>query len=145
LAGRLGVALEQALGVALEQALERQRVIRRDKETLLLGESAGSRLAELGIDIDRIQRQRRPVVRGCMDWSERELHLAGALGAALASRVFELGRVKRHEATRVVLVTDAGRAEFKRELEWLPERCALLGGSGERGRHMNPKGSPPPL
>jgi DNA-binding transcriptional ArsR family regulator len=105
------------LGVALAQALERQHIIRRDKGALVLGESAEPRLAELGIEIDRIQRQRRPVVRGCMDWSERELHVAGSLGAAFASRFFELGWIKRHEATRVVLVTDAGRAAFWRELE----------------------------
>jgi hypothetical protein len=37
-------------------------------------------------------------VRGCLDWSERELHVAGALGAALANRFFELGWIRRPRA-----------------------------------------------
>jgi hypothetical protein len=55
-------------------------------------------------------------VRGCLDWSERELHVAGALGAALADRFFELGWIKRREANRSVEVTDAGHAGFSSEL-----------------------------
>jgi hypothetical protein len=31
---------------------------------------------------------------GCLDWSERELHVAGALGAAIASSLFELGWIE---------------------------------------------------
>ena len=42
----------------------------------------------------------RPLIRYCVDWSEQRDHLAGALGAALTTRLFELGwvgrRVKRH-------------------------------------------------
>jgi DNA-binding transcriptional ArsR family regulator len=105
------------LGVALAQALERQQVISRDNGTLVLGARAESRLAALGIDVDRVKQQRRPVVRGCLDWSERELHVAGGLGAALASRFFELGWIRRHDGTRSVLVTDAGRDALRRELE----------------------------
>ena len=50
--------------------------------------------------------ERRPVVRGCLDWSERELHVAGALGAALTSRFFELGWIRRREGNRSVEVVD---------------------------------------
>ncbi|WP_163506170.1 ArsR/SmtB family transcription factor [Fodinicola acaciae] len=66
-------------------------------------------LADLGVVVDRIPR-RRPLVRYCVDWSEQRHHLAGALGAALADRLFELDWLRRAPSPRVVLVTDAGRA-----------------------------------
>jgi DNA-binding transcriptional ArsR family regulator len=70
------------LGVALARALERRGVIVTSDGDYVLGEQA-SELAAFGIDLDALSEQRRPLVRGCLDWSERELHLAGALGAAL--------------------------------------------------------------
>jgi hypothetical protein len=103
------------LGVELAHALERRRVIGRRDGTYVLGERAGPELAALGIDLEPLSEQRRPLVRGCLDWSERELHLAGALGAALNVRLFELGCVVRRDRTRSVEVTEAGR-DLLREL-----------------------------
>jgi hypothetical protein len=45
-----------------------------------------------------------------VDWSEQAHHLSGALGAALAARLFELGWVARLPRTRAVRLTDDGRA-----------------------------------
>jgi hypothetical protein len=45
-----------------------------------------------------------------VDWSEQAHHLAGALGAALATQMFELEWVARLPRTRAVRLTDAGRA-----------------------------------
>lgn len=56
------------------------------------------------------------MVRDCLDWSERELHVAGALGAALAARLFDLGWIKRRPGNRSVEVTEEGRAGLQREL-----------------------------
>ena len=40
--------------------------------------------------------------------------LAGALGAALTARLFELGCIVRRETTRSVTLTDAGRELFEK-------------------------------
>jgi hypothetical protein len=53
-------------------------------------------------------------MRGCLDWSERELHVAGGVGAALAVRLFELGWIRRREGDRSVEVTGEGRAALDR-------------------------------
>ncbi len=53
---------------------------------------------------------RRPLIRYCVDWSEQRHHLAGALGAALLTRLTDLGWVRRSPASRAVRVTDDGRA-----------------------------------
>jgi hypothetical protein len=89
--------------------------MRRDG-TYVLGPHAGARLADLGIELAELRRLRRPVVRGCLDWSERELHVAGSVGAAVASRLVELGWIRRREGNRSVEVTTAGHIALRREL-----------------------------
>src|SRR5439155_708643 len=71
--------------------------------------TASEHLARLGVDLESIP-GRRPLVRSCLDWSERRPHAAGKLGAALAARCFELGWVERLDGTRAVRVTPAGEA-----------------------------------
>jgi len=94
------------LGVELGAALERQRVVVRRNGDYAIGPGAQRRCKALGIDLAELEAQRRPVVRGCLDWSERELHVAGALGAALANRFFEFGWIRRREGNRSVEVID---------------------------------------
>jgi hypothetical protein len=52
-------------------------------------------------------------VRYCIDWSEQRHHLAGALGAAIADRTFELGWARRARAGRAVHLTDEGYAGLR--------------------------------
>ena len=108
------------VGVALAQSLERKRVLVRRNGDFVLGPRAGERLDALGVDLAPLERLRRPVVRGCLDWSERELHVAGSLGAALADRFFELGWIKRRDGNRSVEVTAQGRAGLESELGFEP-------------------------
>jgi DNA-binding transcriptional ArsR family regulator len=67
-------------------------------------------LTAWGVDVDAVAGRRRPLIRYCIDWSEQRHHLAGGLGAAVASRMLELGWVRRAERSRAVHLTDAGRA-----------------------------------
>ncbi|MDO0924677.1 winged helix-turn-helix domain-containing protein [Streptomyces sp. TG1A-8] len=119
LAGSLGVAL---MGAFLDQGL-----LRREKSdpasgsrpdqpasygrqtTYHLTFRGGECFGRFGIDVNALVRGRRPVVRYCVDWSERRHHLAGALGAALAARFFDLGWLRHGISPRVVHLTDAGR------------------------------------
>ncbi len=56
---------------------------------------------------------RRRFAYGCMDWSERRPHLAGALGAALAERCLALGWLARQKHSRALTLTDAGVAGLR--------------------------------
>jgi DNA-binding transcriptional ArsR family regulator len=100
------------VGVAFATALERRGVIQRVDGDYALGGRAAEELGRLGIDLEPLAEQRRPLVRGCLDWSERELHVAGSLGAALTARLFELGCLARRDTTRSVAVTGRGRELF---------------------------------
>jgi hypothetical protein len=52
------------------------------------------RTAKIGVDSQYCRRARRHFARPCLDWSERRPHLAGALGAGIASGIdIELGTV----------------------------------------------------
>jgi DNA-binding transcriptional ArsR family regulator len=107
--------LAGGVGVALARGLERQRVLKRRDGGFVLGRNAAGGLARLAIDVTELESGRRPVVRGCLDWSERELHVAGALGAALADRLFELGWIRRRPGNRSVEITADGRAGLQTE------------------------------
>jgi DNA-binding transcriptional ArsR family regulator len=106
------------LGVELTAALERDGVLYHDGETFELRRTAP--LAKLGIDLDSLARRRRPLVRPCLDWSERRRHVAGALGAGIVDRLFELAWLKRRSTNRSVEITPLGlvrlRTEFGLEL-----------------------------
>ena len=50
----------------------------------------------------------RVFCRPCLDWSERRPHIAGAVGAAICARCFDLGWVRRIAETRALSITPAG-------------------------------------
>ena len=121
LAGQLGVALMAGLvenGVLAggdgrhERArahADRPSAVGRDLDYRLT-DGGARRLRELGVDVDGALAGPRTPIRYCVDWSEQAHHLSGALGAALAARLFELGWVARLPRTRAVRLTDDGRA-----------------------------------
>jgi DNA-binding transcriptional ArsR family regulator len=97
------------LGVALMDSLVAGGAVSESSSVLGLGDGSPA-LETLGIDVSAVQQQRgrRPLIRSCIDWSEQRPHLAGALGAALADRLFELDWVRRSSSSRAVHLTGAG-------------------------------------
>jgi DNA-binding transcriptional ArsR family regulator len=76
--------------------------------------ASGEQFCEaLGLDLAQLRARGRPLVRTCLDWSERRDHLAGALGAALLERLLALRHLQRG-AGRSVSVTPAGARLFSR-------------------------------
>ncbi len=100
LAGKLGVALADALIARGHLALDEDGGVVTRKGTNLL--------SDFGIDLVAARRQRRAFCRPCLDWSERRPHIAGALGAALAARCFDLGWIARMRDSRAVTITRRG-------------------------------------
>jgi DNA-binding transcriptional ArsR family regulator len=64
-------------------------------------------LKAFGIDFDSLP-TRRPLIRYCVDWSEQRHHLAGSLGAALTTRMIDLGWVRKADRSRAVHVSHKG-------------------------------------
>lgn len=64
----------------------------------------------VGIDLDELRAGRRALCRACLDWSERRMHLAGSLGAALYDRMSALHYIRREAGSRRVIVSPRGEA-----------------------------------
>lgn len=86
----------------------------RNFEVTAVGER---RLGGLGISTEDIRQGRRAFALQCLDWSERQHHIAGALGAALLDRMLALKWVARTKGTRCVRVTLEGRQALHRLLK----------------------------
>ena len=87
-------------------------MIRKGDSDYELTTTGEQRLTKLGPDIAALRSQRRQFVRSCLDWTERRPHLAGALAAALAERLFELDWLERMPGTCALRVTAEGRQQL---------------------------------
>ncbi|MFE6916372.1 ArsR/SmtB family transcription factor [Streptomyces rubiginosohelvolus] len=116
LAGRLGIRITEAMTV---------RGLLRQDTGFALTEAGLEWFGALGISLDRSGR--RPLVRGCLDWTERRPHLAGAAGAALCAHVLGVGWCERVGSGRAVRVTSAGVAALSETLGVAPASLAADG------------------
>jgi DNA-binding transcriptional ArsR family regulator len=66
-----------------------------------------------GIDTFTLRCQRRKFLRGCLDWTERQPHVGGALGAAWFDYCLTKGWVSGIQGTRAVRISTTGRAAFR--------------------------------
>ena len=112
LAGRLGVALADAMVAGGYAELANDAGVMTDPGVALLG--------RIGIDIDvllarRGKRTARVLCRPCLDWSERRPHLAGSVGAAICTHSLEKGWIRRIPGTRAVAITPKGQRIFREE------------------------------
>jgi hypothetical protein len=65
------------------------------------------------VDVTAARAARRRFACGCLDWSERRPHLAGALGATLLASTLRLGWVTRDLDSRVLGVTRKGQRALR--------------------------------
>ena len=125
LAGRLGVAVTSALlarGALAGASDTRRRPGDRISAPLAehpytLGPAAAAVFGALGVDVDLAAAGRRPLLKFCLDWSEQRHHLAGALGAAVATRFVDAGWVRRRgQAHRALKLTPEGALALETHL-----------------------------
>ncbi len=106
------------LGVALADALVAHGHVELTSEAGILTQTGIEFLRGAGVDIEpmlaqRTKRSGRVLCRPCLDWSERRLHLGGAVGAAICSHSMAVGWTRRLDGTRAVLVTPKGDRIFR--------------------------------
>jgi len=105
--------LAGVVGVAVTEALVARSALSSDGGVFVLGGAADAVFGSLGIETDSLRRQRRPLLRPCVDWTERRHHLAGGLGAAVAGEFARRGWILPREGSRIVTVTPAGASGLR--------------------------------
>ena len=86
-------------------------------DPLLSAGSAGSEwLVRLGVDVPGIKPSRAGLARQCLDWTERQHHIAGPLGVELLSALCTSGWLRRGRQSRAVEVLPKGRHELRTQL-----------------------------
>jgi DNA-binding transcriptional ArsR family regulator len=109
--------LAGTLGVGLTDAMLRQGTLIPGDRTFELTPPGAARLAALGVDVAQAQSRKRRFSPTCLDWTERRLHLAGALGAAILQRFVDSRWVARRAEGRSLRITVAGQRLLQREFD----------------------------
>lgn len=99
------------LGVTVTDALSRTGLLHLSPDGQLLVDClAWDSRQPLGITTSAVG-GRRQLARGCVDWTVRRHHLAGALGAAVTERMFGQHWITRPDAgQRAIALTGDGKA-----------------------------------
>lgn len=96
-------------GTVLLQRLQADGHLADHHGTLVLTRAGEGWCRGLGLDLDRMHSSPRPLCRACLDWSERRMHLAGALGAAVLQWMLATDHVRRQPLGRALAVTEKGK------------------------------------
>jgi len=97
LAGVAGVAL-------LDELLRRGwlSAVTEERPVYAVSKEGEGALAVRGVDLTRARASRRAFAAGCLDWTERRPHPAGALGAEVLRALERDGVVRRESGARTV-------------------------------------------
>ncbi|MBT2490296.1 winged helix-turn-helix transcriptional regulator [Streptomyces sp. ISL-96] len=101
------------IGIVIADAMTARGLLRQDTGFALTEEGLGW-FGALGIGLERTGR--RPLVRSCLDWTERRPHLAGVAGAALCRHALDAGWCVRIGSERAVKVTEPGERALREAL-----------------------------
>ncbi|MFT5708818.1 MAG: DNA-binding transcriptional ArsR family regulator [Oceanospirillaceae bacterium] len=104
LAGWLGVQLTESL-------IHNQHLIQHEK-SFDLTEKGTDFLTKLGVVLNSPKNTRRVFARACLDWTEGEMHVGGALGAELFAFFVAEKWVAKNDDYREVTVLPKGKENF---------------------------------
>jgi hypothetical protein len=122
------------LAVEICDRLVARRLLELDEDGGEVTEAGARFFADFGLDLAGMRATRRVFCRPCLDWTERRLHVAGALGAGLARRCLELGWLERRREGRALRLTTLGREGLAHRFGLEPDSAPLPRVVGERAR-----------
>jgi len=107
------------LGVKITSALLKERLIKHNNQLFAVTTKGRQFFADLGIDVSELIKLRRQFAKPCLDWTEREYHLAGSLGSSLLEYMVDARLVLRsRKKRRILLLTAKGQI-------WLREKLSI--------------------
>lgn len=106
LAGEIGVAITQAM-------LKRQWIVESGDRWYTLTNEGYAWLEHIGLDMDEPSFRLGPHARKCLDWTERQHHVAGPLGARLMEAYITWSWMEKKPGCRAVSVLEKGWAALR--------------------------------
>jgi len=100
------------VGVKVVETLEQKGYIKKAGAIYTVTNKGWNWFAELDINKNDFENDRRPLTRQCLDWSERRPHLAGQLGARLLEKMLQRKWFRGVQFGRELIVTSMGRKEL---------------------------------
>jgi hypothetical protein len=105
------------LGVLLHDRFMEMRWLKENaasgKPAYELTHNGNKALAELKIDVEGVRNLRRRFAYPCLDWSERQPHIGGALAGAILDAAFKRKWLERDLNSRALEVTNYGKREMR--------------------------------
>lgn len=101
------------LGVDLTQSMLRSGYLEKGKTEFIVTPKGEQFFTDFGIDLCELRRKRRSFAHACLDWSERQHHLAGSLGQGLMRKFLELEWVMQVPSIRAIKITAKGKIGFQ--------------------------------
>lgn len=99
------------LGVALADALASHGFVEARGESVQLTSSGAAWMLGFGLDLNR-RRSATPMIRNCLDWTERRPHFAGVAPTLLLQYLIAQDCLRRTPNSRVLQPIPAGQAWF---------------------------------
>jgi DNA-binding transcriptional ArsR family regulator len=108
MAGRIGVALR----TSFQKMLWLTETSKETDHRYDLTPKGADAMEALGIDVRAIRKAHRRFAYGCMDWSERQPHIGGALGAAILKIALKRKWMIQELDSRALNITRTGKREL---------------------------------
>jgi len=100
------------VGVSITDKLLSRKILEVSHQDFKISSSGIKWFDSLDISIVELKGSKRALARQCLDWSEKRPHISGAVGAALANKLFDLKWLQRVKNSRIVSVTPLGQKKI---------------------------------
>ncbi|MCY7781681.1 MULTISPECIES: winged helix-turn-helix domain-containing protein [unclassified Bacillus (in: firmicutes)] len=97
------------VGVQITNSLVEQGMLKKIDVNFKVTSEGSLFFSNLGIHEEQQRSKRRAFACCCLDWSERQHHIAGASGNALLVRMLEEEWIVRMPKTRAIRITQSGK------------------------------------
>jgi DNA-binding transcriptional ArsR family regulator len=115
------------LGVLMTDRLASSKVLHIRNDVVSPGLQYRAFLNDIGIESQPIG-ARKPLVKLCLDWTERRHHISGPLATAIMQKALDSQWIVRRTGSRTLTITDNGFDAFGR---WFGLSKDVLDGAGD--------------
>ncbi|MCR9139267.1 MAG: ArsR family transcriptional regulator [Alphaproteobacteria bacterium] len=102
------------LGVLLTERLIDLNVLQLSEGAVVPGDHGNRFFSDIGLPIPSASPAHDPVVKLCLDWTERRHHISGPLATQLMQHAIRAGWLERRRNSRALTITERGYETFDR-------------------------------